>query len=86
MQFLKVINPTLGIAMAVIENKEKGKATAGLAQAQDMTKQALEKLETALDEAPVEKIFDQPNIEDAQILRKFTPEQVRRIESKMLSI
>lgn len=81
MELLRITNPGLGLALSVLKEKQQK----GLAKAQEMTEEALEKLETKLDEAPVEKIFEQPKIEDAQILRKITPEQAKQIESKMLS-
>lgn len=83
MELLRITNPNLGLALSVLKEKQQQK---GLAKAQEMTEEALEKLETKLDEAEkVEKIFEQPKIEDAQILRKITPEQAKQIESKMLS-
>ena len=79
---LRITNPGLGLALSVLKEQQNSR---GLAKVQAMTEEALEKLETKLDEAPVEKIFEQPKIEDARILRKITPEQASQIESKMLS-
>eukprot|EP00808_Paulinella_micropora_P005035 g74442.t1 len=57
MEFVKITDPDLGLALSVLGQRQQHER---LAQAEKMTQEALEKLESKLDEAPVEKIFEQP--------------------------
>lgn len=79
MQHLQSFNPQLALALGKVQEKELRRA----GQQAQAEQKVLEALHTTVEEAPLDKIFPQPKVQDARILLRFSPEEAKRLEQAL---
>jgi len=73
----------LALALGYLKEKEMRTDRAKRMKQASIQEKALQALHVKVEEAPVESIFEQPNIQDAEILMRITPEQAQRSEEAL---
>lgn len=83
MQHLQSFNPQLALALGKLNEKELRLAGRKWQKEAQAEQKVLEALHNTVEEAPLEKIFPPPKVQDAQILLKISPEQARQSEAAL---